>query len=120
MTLGEMIKAYADENSMAEFVHDSGISRAYAYLLIANKNNSGTSIVPTIDTIKKVSKGLHMDFDEVFNALDYDFVIRVNKQKKKSTKEERPEIKRLISLARKCSSEDVKLALAFLERLSKK
>lgn len=119
MTLGEMIKDYVAENSMAAFVKDSGISRAYAYILIANKNHGGSTIVPTIEMIKKVSNGIHKDFDEVFNSLDYDFVVRINSEKNK-VKEDRPDIRRLISLARKSDPEDVKLVYAFLERLKNK
>ncbi len=120
MTLGEMIKTYTEEYSMTEFIKDAGISRAYAYLLIANKNKGGSPIVPTIEMIQKVSKGLHKNFDEVFNELDYDFVVKINSGGKKINDKERPEIKRLISLARKCDPEDLKIIILLLEKLSKK
>ena len=81
MTLGDLIKDYVEEYSIADFVRDSKISRAYVYQLIENKNSNGSKIVPSIETIKKVSKGLHKDFDEIFNLLDYDFVIKVNGKK---------------------------------------
>lgn len=120
MNLGDLIKEYVEENSIAEFVKDSKISRAYVYQLIENKNTNGSKIVPTIETIKKVSAGLHKDFDEIFNMLDYDFVIKVN-EKKKSTalNQERPEIQKLIQIARKSSPEDIKIVIALLKRMQK-
>ena len=38
MTLGEIIKEYAEEHSMTQFIKDSGLSKAYVYMLINNKN----------------------------------------------------------------------------------
>ena len=78
MTLGAIIKEYTEEHSMTQFIKDSGLSKAYVYMLINNKNNKGEPIVPSIETIKKVADGMHADFDEVFNKLDYDFMVRVN------------------------------------------
>lgn len=45
MTLGDMIKEYLKDNTMTDFAKESGLSRAYAYLLIKNKNNSGGEII---------------------------------------------------------------------------
>ena len=78
MTLGELIKEYTKEHSMAQFINDSTLSKAYVYMLINNKNNTGEAIVPSIETIKKAAKGMHSDFDSVFNKLDYDFVVSAN------------------------------------------
>lgn len=117
MTLGEMIKEYVDKNSMKAFVKDAKISRAYAYILIAGKNPNGSQVVPTIETIKKVSKGLHKDFDEVFNQLDYDFVVRISGKKKKA--KERPAIDKLLKIAKKCSDDDIEMAIALLERMNR-
>ena len=120
MTLGDLIKEYVEENSIADFVKDSKISRAYVYQLIENKNTNGSKIVPTIETIKKVSIGLHKDFDEIFNQLDYDFIIRVNEKKRSKTlDQERPEIKKLIQIARKSSPEDINLIIDLLKRIQK-
>lgn len=79
MTLGDMIKEYLKDNTMTDFAKESGLSRAYAYLLIKNKNNSGGEIVPTIETVKKVAKGLHMTFEEVIALLDDNAKITINK-----------------------------------------
>lgn len=77
MTLGEIIKNYCDEHSITQFIKDSGISKAYVYMLIANKNNKGEPITPSIETIKKVAVGMHKSFDEIFNQLDYDFIVHL-------------------------------------------
>ena len=78
MTLGEIIKAYAEAHSISQFIKDSGLSKAYVYMLIANKNNKGEPITPSLETIQKVATGMHTDFETIFNQLDYDFAVRLN------------------------------------------
>jgi transcriptional regulator with XRE-family HTH domain len=78
MTLGEIIKAYSEDHSISQFIKDSGLSKAYVYMLIANKNNKGEPIAPSLETIQKVAAGMHTDFETVFSQLDYDFAVRVN------------------------------------------
>lgn len=75
MTLGDFIKEYVKDHTMTEFIKDSGLSKAYVYMLVNNKNNNGEPIVPSIDTIKKVAKGIHKSFDELLFALDPDLVV---------------------------------------------
>jgi len=72
MTLGEIIREYTNKHSMTKFLKDSGLSKAYAYMLINNRNNSGAPIVPSIETIKKVAAGTHQSFNEIFALLDPD------------------------------------------------
>ena len=72
MTLGEIIKQYVDNNSMMFFVHRSGLSRAYAYMLINDKNSKGEHIRPSIETIQKVANGVGLTLDEIFTFFDYD------------------------------------------------
>ena len=75
MTLGEIIREYASEHSMSQFIRDSELSKAYTYMLINNKNNNGSPIVPSIETIRKVSKGVHKSFNEVLLMLDPDLTV---------------------------------------------
>lgn len=75
MTLGDIIKEYLEEHTVNEFLKDSGISKAYTYNLINNKGTNGAAPTPTIDTINKVAKGVHSDFDTVFAKLDPDIVV---------------------------------------------
>ena len=77
MTLGEIIKQYAKEHSMNEFLEDSGLSRTYTYMLIRNQNKNGSPIIPSFDTIKKVAQGIHASLDSVINRLDEDYVIHL-------------------------------------------
>ena len=70
MTLGDIIREYLQTNKMTDFSRESGLSRAYAYMLMRNKNNDGAPIVPSIETIKKVAKGVHIPFDDVIDMLD--------------------------------------------------
>lgn len=89
MTLGDLISNYLSAgNTMADFSRDSGLSRAYAYLLIKNKSNGGGKITPSIDTVKKVSKGIHIPFDAVIQMLDDDMVIRIEEKKEKNIDQE--------------------------------
>ena len=80
MTLGEIIKQYVDNNSMVFFVHRSGLSRAYAYMLINDKNSKGDHISPSIETIQKVANGVGLTLDEIFTLLDYDYVVKAKSQ----------------------------------------
>lgn len=75
MTLGEIIKEYSQDHSMSQFIKDSGLSKAYTYMLINNKNNNGAPIVPSIETVKKVSKGIHRSFNDVLLMLDPDLKV---------------------------------------------
>ena len=89
MTLGDLISNYlAAGNTMADFSRDSGLSRAYVYLLIKNKSNGGGKITPSIDTVKKVSKGIHIPFDAVIQMLDDDMVIRIERKEERNIDQE--------------------------------
>lgn len=123
MTLGEIIKEYADEHSMTAFLKDSGISKAYAYMLINNKNNKGEPIVPSIETIGKVAHGVHQSFDDVFTRLDYDFLVRVNTLdtdilvENYNTYEDlttRKKIKELVNAANGCTDNQIDIAINML------
>ena len=81
MTLGELIKEYLQNNTMTDFSKESGLSRAYAYMLIKNKNNDGGEIVPSIETVKKVARGIHMPFDEVIARLDEDITVGIHPER---------------------------------------
>ncbi|MGL4549427.1 helix-turn-helix domain-containing protein [Eubacterium aggregans] len=73
MHLGEFVKSFRDEHelSMDEFAKKSGLSKGYISMLEKNKNpRTGDSIIPSIDTIKKVSLAIGVSFDEIFNHLD--------------------------------------------------
>lgn len=78
MTLGDIIKEYLEDHTVNEFIKDSGISKAYTYNLINNKGTNGAAPTPTIETINKVAKGVHSDFDTIFSKLDPDIVLSTN------------------------------------------
>jgi len=127
MTLGEIIKEYADEHSITSFINDSGLSKAYVYMLISNKNNKGEPIVPSIETIKKVADGIHTSFEEVFNRLDYDFVVKVEGKPSRKRPEEttdilmsvfkNKDIVELITVAKDSTKEHIRIAIDLLKRL---
>ena len=122
MTLGEMIREYADEHSMAEFVKRSGLSRAYVYNLIDNKNCSGGKITPSIRTLEKVAKGTQTTLDEVLMCLGYDSVVRVEgkplRQRRKKEVIEDKHLKKLIKIAKNSHPDDIKTAIDLLKKLN--
>lgn len=73
MTLGQIIKAYRDENNMSmdDFSKASGLSKAYISQLEKNLNpKTGEPPIPSITSIQKVANGMFMCFDELFSQLD--------------------------------------------------
>lgn len=80
MTLGDIIKKYREENSttMDQVASLCGITKGYVAMLERNVNSkTGKPVKPTLETILKVCKGLHLDVDEVFDNLDDDYVVRI-------------------------------------------
>ena len=129
MKLGEIIKEYAMDHSISSFINDSGLSKAYVYMLINDKNNKGEPIVPSIETIKKVAAGVHSTFEDVFNKLDYDFVVKVEggktayenigSAKKTQSIFDNKEMRLLIDAAKDCTPEDLQMAVDLLTRLKR-
>lgn len=78
MTLGDIIKDYCSSHSKAQFARDSGLSKAYTYMLINNRNKNGEPITPSMETIKKAATGMHTTFDAVFNRLDDDLIMQLS------------------------------------------
>ena len=120
MTLGEIIKDYVEEHSISGFIKDSGLSKAYVYMLINNRNNKGEPIVPSIETIKKVADGTHTSFEEVFNKLDYDFIVKVegaNELPPESEISKSKEMKQLLKEAKDSKPEALKMASELLKKL---
>ena len=81
MTLGEIIKKYRTENkvSMEYVAKQCGITKGYVAMLEKNVNSkTGRPVKPTVETIAKVSKGLHLDIDTVFDMLDDDYEIKIS------------------------------------------
>lgn len=63
MTLGEIISNYRNVNqiSMDEFAKRSDLSKGYISMLEKNKNpKTNKPIVPSMDTIWKVSRAMNM------------------------------------------------------------
>lgn len=81
MTLGEIISNYRNVNqiSMDEFAKRSDLSKGYISMLEKNKNpKTNKPIVPSMDTIWKVSRAMNMELDEIFPLLDKDLIINIS------------------------------------------
>lgn len=97
MTLGDIIKEYLEDHTVNEFLRDSGISKAYTYNLINNKGTSGSAPTPTVDTINKVARGVHSDFDTIFHMLDPDVILSTKPSRPNAPTAEAGEFKRMTS-----------------------
>ena len=130
MTLGDMMREYTADHTMTRFLKESGLSKAYAYMLINNKNNNGAPIVPSIETIKKVAKGIHKDFNDVFSALDPDMQVTTKDDRAETYYYTDPEtaqlaqelfedkdLRMLFDAARDSKPQDLQMAADLLRRL---
>lgn len=89
MTLGQIIKAYREENrmSMDDFSKASGLSKAYISQLENGINpKTGEASVPSINSIKKAANGMFMTFDELFSQLDDNMKVTTSPEKVKMAK----------------------------------
>ncbi|MBQ0111640.1 MAG: helix-turn-helix domain-containing protein [Bacteroidales bacterium] len=89
MTLGQIIKAYREENkmSMDDFSKSSGLSKAYISQLEKNLNpKTGEPPIPSIETIKKVANGMFMKFDELFEQISNDTKVTTQPEKVRMAK----------------------------------
>lgn len=89
MTLGQIIRAYREENSMSmdSFAKVSGLSKGYISQLENNVNpKTGEPPKPSFETIHKAAKGMFMTFDEVMDNLDNDIKIVDDKPELKIVK----------------------------------
>ena len=89
MTLGQIIKAYRETNSMSmdDFSKASKISKGYISQLENNLNpKTGEPPVPSIQSIKKAANGMFMTFDELFSQLDNNTKVDAEPEKVKMAK----------------------------------
>lgn len=89
MTLGQIIRAHREENSMSmdNFAKASGLSKGYISQLENNVNpKTGEPPRPSVETIRKAAKGMFMTFDEVMTNLDDDIKIVDDKPEVKIVK----------------------------------
>lgn len=125
MTIGQKIKEYTSEHSMATFVRDSGLSRAYVYMLINNRNNQGGPIKPTIETVKRIAAGLHCSFDDLIAVLDPDIVLSVSPAEDyyidpetarlAQELKDNPDLRVLLDASRNLNPKEMKALIAFIE-----
>lgn len=89
MTLGQIIRAYREENhmSMSDFAKSSGLSKGYISQLENNLNpRTGEPPVPSINSIEKAANGMFMTFDELFSQLDPTTKVTTSSEKVKMAK----------------------------------
>lgn len=81
MTLSEIVKNYRNINhlSMQEFADRCGLSKGYISMLEKGQHpQNARKLVPTIETLAKIAKGMNTDIDTFISALDFDTFVKVN------------------------------------------
>lgn len=121
MTLGDVIKSYRNENKVSmEYVANlCGITKGYVAMLEKNINSkTGRPVKPTIETIVKVCKGLHLDFNSVFDSLDDDYEINISSSSSPAPELELTEQdEKLIAAFRRLNDSQQAKFLAYLDGL---
>ena len=90
MTLGDIVKNYreAHDLSMSNFGKLCDLSRSYISLLEKNINpKTNKAIVPTLETLVRVSKAMRMDLNELIKQLDSEQLVYISPEKTELEKE---------------------------------
>lgn len=88
MTIGEVVQKYRKNNklSMDEFAKRCGLSKGYISMIEKGKHpQNERNLIPTIETLAKIAKGMNTDIDTLVNVLDFSTMITVNKKHPQST-----------------------------------
>lgn len=83
MRLGQIIREYREIHgmSMGDFANLSGISKPYVSMLESNKNSrDGKPIVPSINTLQKVSRAIKISLNDLLRLLDDDAEINLKSE----------------------------------------
>lgn len=87
MKLGTLIKSFRENKSMTmqEFADKAGLSKGYVSMLEKGIHpQNGKEIVPSIDTVKKVSDVLGLSIDEILEIIDGNQLIDIKPNKSHS------------------------------------
>lgn len=128
MTLGDIIYRYRKENNftMEYIAKVCGITKGYVAMLEKNVNpKTGRPVKPTVETISKVCRGLHMDINEVFALLDDDYEIIVPAVRENNSAiadatikmMNDPELTKLFDKIARLDERQLKLLVAFVDAL---
>ncbi len=80
MTLGDLIRSYRETNrlSLEEFAQRASLTRPYIWMLEKNKNTKNNKpIIPSVTTLKKVALAMNMPLNDLLEALDKDYPVRL-------------------------------------------
>lgn len=83
MILGDLIKEYRLKNnlSLRDFAQKCGLSHTYISALEKNIDpRTGKPIAPTLDTVKYISKGMHLSIEEILKILDDEQEFKMNEE----------------------------------------
>ncbi len=88
MTLGEVVHEYRTNSkmSMDEFAKRCGLSKGYISMIEKGKHpQNERNLIPTIETLAKIAKGMNTDIDTLVSVLDFSTMITVNKKQPQKT-----------------------------------
>ena len=111
MTLGDIVKNYREAHglSMSDFGRLCDLSRSYISLLEKNINpKTNKAIVPTLETLVKVSKAMKMDLNELIKQLDSEQLVYISPEKTELEKEYSSVLSLYSSLNRKNRDQSVR------------
>ncbi len=83
MKLEELLRAFREENNltMQEFADRCGLSKGYVSMLEKGKHpQSQRRLVPSLETLKKISVGMNLTMDELLPMLDGNTVVSLVKE----------------------------------------
>lgn len=86
MFLGEIILKYRKELNLSQrdFAKKAGFSHSYVAMLEKNIDaRTGKPISPTFETIKNVSKAIHISIDDILKMLDDEQEFKINEEEPK-------------------------------------
>jgi transcriptional regulator with XRE-family HTH domain len=125
MTIGEYVKVYRTEHSLSQrqFASLCGVSNGYISMLETGVNTSnGQPIVPTLQTMRKISNAMGRTIHQVLSEVD-DVVLDIGAEDEKSPGAEAPELTpeelALLTAFRSLPPEDRAFVLRQLSALSR-
>ncbi len=120
MKLGTFVKTYRKEHgniSQRELAEKCGLSNAIISMIEKGMNPSTSQpITPTLPTLRKLSAGMNITLDDLFNAVDE---MNVSLDKNPYTDEEKAEFIEFFDRFRKLSSEQKTEFLEFFNDFRK-
>ena len=120
MKLEELIRKYREKEhlTMQEFADRCNLSKGYVSMLEKGKHpQSQRRLVPSLETLKKISVGMGLSMDELLSMLDGNTMVSLVRETPEDTLA--PEESRLVRLWRRADEYDRNTVMTVLKRYEK-